>query len=106
MVTSGDENKVIEILEGAGKNNKRRSIAEFFEDFIDPDISDFKNYANDFSEVSMKDICRSYKIRTEGELIKKALEFTNWNRKKTAKMLSISYKSLLNKMKACELERG
>ncbi|MFH1761311.1 MAG: sigma 54-interacting transcriptional regulator, partial [bacterium] len=87
MVVSGDENKIIETLGGYYKNNKRRGIADFFEDFIHPDISDLKKYENDFSKVSMKGICRINKIRTEGELMKKALEFTNWNRKKTAKML-------------------
>ena len=53
----------------------------------------------------MKEICRIYKTRTEGELIKKALEFTGWNRRKTATILNISYKSLLNKIKAHELEK-
>lgn len=106
MVASGDEKKIVKILGGIGKSDKHRSIAEFFADFIDPDSSDFKKYKNKSNELSMKDICRIYKIRTEGELIKKALDFTDWNRKKTAKMLSISYKSLLNKIKVCELERS
>ena len=106
MVVSGDENKIIETLGGYYENNKRWGIADFFEDFIHPDISDLKKYAKDFSKVSMKEICRIYKIRTEGELMKKALEFTNWNRKKTAKMLNISYKSLLNKIKAYDLEKN
>jgi transcriptional regulator with PAS, ATPase and Fis domain len=36
-------------------------------------------------------------------LLRKALESTNWNRKKAAALLSISYKSMLNKMKHYEL---
>jgi len=106
VVVSGDESKIIETLGGYYKNNKYRDIGYFFEDLIHPDISGLKKYANDSKKISMKDVCRSYKIRTERELIKKALEFTNWNRKKTAKFLSISYKSLLNKIKTYDLEKN
>jgi DNA-binding NtrC family response regulator len=35
--------------------------------------------------------------------MRKALEETNWNRKKAARLLNISYKSLLNKIKECGL---
>jgi transcriptional regulator with PAS, ATPase and Fis domain len=35
--------------------------------------------------------------------MEKALERTNWNRKKAAAMLNISYKSMLNKIKAYNL---
>jgi len=35
--------------------------------------------------------------------MKEALEKTNWNRKKAAILLDISYKSLLNKIKAYDL---
>jgi transcriptional regulator with PAS, ATPase and Fis domain len=40
---------------------------------------------------------------TEKTIIKKALERTNWNRKKAAGLLDISYKSLLNKIKQYRL---
>jgi transcriptional regulator with PAS, ATPase and Fis domain len=42
-------------------------------------------------------------MRTEKTLVKKALESANWNRKKAAEMLDISYKSLLNKIKTFNL---
>jgi DNA-binding NtrC family response regulator len=35
----------------------------------------------------------------EKNIMKKALDNTNWNRKKAAGMLNISYKSMLNKIK-------
>jgi transcriptional regulator with PAS, ATPase and Fis domain len=35
--------------------------------------------------------------------MKRALERTNWNRKKAAALLDISYKSLLNKIKSYDL---
>ena len=37
------------------------------------------------------------------EIMKKALESTNWNRKKAANLLNISYKSMLNKIKSYEM---
>jgi DNA-binding NtrC family response regulator len=42
-------------------------------------------------------------LRAEKQIIKKALEKASWNRKKAARMLEISYKSLLNKMKEFDL---
>jgi transcriptional regulator with PAS, ATPase and Fis domain len=41
--------------------------------------------------------------RTEKKVIAKALEHSDWNRKKAAKILDISYKSLLNKIKEYNL---
>jgi two-component system response regulator AtoC len=105
MVVSGDESKIVNKLGGYYKKNKHWGMTGFFEDSIHPVIPDLGKHKNDSSKLSMKEICRISKTRTEGELMKKALEFTNWNRKKTAKMLKISYKSLLNKIKAYSLEK-
>lgn len=48
---------------------------------------------------SFKLAARAASRRTERELILKALKQTNWNRKRAAQELKISYKSLLYKMK-------
>jgi DNA-binding NtrC family response regulator len=53
--------------------------------------------------MSLKSISDQFVCRTEKKLLRKALESTNWNRKKAAALLSISYKSMLNKMKHYEL---
>jgi len=50
--------------------------------------------------VSLKDVHREAVLRAEAEVIRKALDKTNWNRKKAAVLLNISYKALLYKMKA------
>jgi two-component system response regulator AtoC len=50
---------------------------------------------------SLKDVHREAVIKAEAQVIRKALENTNWNRKKAAGLLNISYKALLYKMKAC-----
>lgn len=49
--------------------------------------------------VSLKEAARAASQRAERELILKALTRTNWNRKKAAQELRISYKALLYKMK-------
>jgi two-component system response regulator AtoC len=48
---------------------------------------------------SLKTAARAASRRTERELILKALEQTHWNRKRAARDLQISYKSLLYKIK-------
>ena len=50
---------------------------------------------------SLKEVHREAVIRAETEVIRKALTLTNWNRKQAAKMLNISYKAMLYKMKEC-----
>jgi len=53
---------------------------------------------------SLKAAARAASRRAERELILKALEQTHWNRKRAARELQISYKSLLYKIKQIELE--
>ena len=68
-----------------------------------PDISNIKRYLRDLNKISLKEIQRAYITRTEKKLMKEVLEKTNWNRKKASILLDISYKSLLNKIKAYNL---
>jgi DNA-binding NtrC family response regulator len=51
------------------------------------------------SQASLKVAARAASKRTERELIMQALERTHWNRKRAARELQISYKSLLYKIK-------
>jgi len=77
---------------------------DYSEDIYDiAELSDVKRYLKDLSKVSLKDICREFITRTEKKVMKQALNKTNWNRKKAAILLDISYKSLLNKIKAYDL---
>jgi two-component system response regulator AtoC len=55
---------------------------------------------------SLKEIHKSAVREVEKELICKALKGTNWNRKKAADLLNISYKSLLNKIKESGIAKG
>jgi transcriptional regulator with PAS, ATPase and Fis domain len=52
---------------------------------------------------SLRERVRQAAIRTESEIIKETLERHRWNRRKTAEALRISYRSLMYKMKHCNL---
>ncbi|HUK56122.1 MAG TPA: sigma-54 dependent transcriptional regulator [Nitrospiria bacterium] len=52
----------------------------------------------------LKQVAREAMKKAEGEAILKALEQTRWNRKEAARLLKISYKALLYKIRQCNLE--
>jgi len=54
----------------------------------------------------LKALVRGLKDEAEMEAIADALEKTNWCRKDAAKMLGISYKALLYKMRQFNLDSG
>ena len=51
----------------------------------------------------MRDIGRRAARDAEREALKRVLYQTNWNRKKAARILEVSYKTLLQKIKECGL---
>ena len=53
--------------------------------------------------VSLKEISRQAALRAEREVISAMLARTNWNKRKAAARLQISYKALLYKIKDCGL---
>ena len=66
-------------------------------------LADVKKHIKDLENISLKKIGGIFLERAEKKLLKKALDSTNWNRKRAAAMLDISYKSLLNKIKEYNL---
>ncbi|MBW2058468.1 MAG: sigma 54-interacting transcriptional regulator [Deltaproteobacteria bacterium] len=54
--------------------------------------------------VSLKEISRRAALEAEREVIEKTLKKTRWNRKMAARLLNISYKALLYKIKECGLD--
>jgi DNA-binding NtrC family response regulator len=68
-----------------------------------PTAHEIKDYLPALKNISLKSICDEFVSRTERRLMKKALESTSWNRKRAAELLSISYKSMLNKMKVYDI---
>jgi DNA-binding NtrC family response regulator len=66
-------------------------------------LDDIKKHLKDLNNISLKKISAIFLERAEKKLVKKALDSTSWNRKRAAKLLGISYKSLLNKIKEYRL---
>lgn len=55
------------------------------------------------AERTLRERVRQAVIKTESEIIRETLERHRWNRRKTAAALQISYRSLMYKMKHCNL---
>jgi DNA-binding NtrC family response regulator len=55
---------------------------------------------------SLLEIGRRAALKAEYEVIERVLLQTKWNRRQAAKILKISYKALLNKLKAMEEARA
>jgi len=52
----------------------------------------------------LKDVSRLAAMEAEGVVIRRALEKTQWNRRRAAELLQISYKALLYKMRDCGIK--
>ena len=59
---------------------------------------------DDPAGVSLKDMSKTLTSTAEREVILRALQQTQWNRKQAAIMLNISYKTLLNKIKRLDIK--
>ncbi|MGA9480222.1 MAG: helix-turn-helix domain-containing protein, partial [Desulfobacterales bacterium] len=63
-------------------------------------LADIKTFLKETKTYSLKSLRQEFTTAVEKNLVNKALAFTSGNRKKAAAVLEVSYKSLLNKMKA------
>ena len=101
IVADGSEDRVARKLR---THKKYRSITNYYKDINAlAGLSDVKKHVKDLDNISLKKIGGIFLERTEKKLVKKALDSTNWNRKRAAALLEISYKSLLNKIKEYHL---
>jgi DNA-binding NtrC family response regulator len=55
-------------------------------------------------QIPLREVGRRAALEVEREAIDAMLHQTGWNRKKAAKLLGVSYKTLLQKIRECELE--
>jgi DNA-binding NtrC family response regulator len=67
------------------------------------DHSKIKELVNGKRDICLKTIRRQYVAEAERQAICKALELTRWNRKKAAKLLQVSYKTVLNRIEEFKL---
>ncbi len=104
IVSTGDERFVLEAppYAEAAKSGKTIDIINFFPGTsrLVARLKEMIDKGNDFS---LRGVCEDFAQITERRLIKIALDQTNWNRKKAASLLKISYKSMLNKIKEYNL---
>jgi len=61
-------------------------------------------YHKSVSSLSLKEATREAARKAETDAILDVLSYTRWNRRKTAALLKISYKALLNKIREYEIE--
>jgi two-component system response regulator AtoC len=92
IIVLGNEKVIIDELASANKEEPTKIIKEV----ANPNTKPWS---------SLKEVHREAILKAESEVIRKALEMTNWNRKKAAKILNISYKALLYKIKECCIDR-
>ena len=55
-------------------------------------------------EVPLREVGRRAALEAERETIERVLRHTQWNRKQAARILQVSYKTLLQKIRDCELQ--
>jgi len=92
LVVLGNEDTIVEELTPAVKK--------------DPMLEENKKMASGKKEwPSLREVHQEAIRKAESEMILKALETTNWNRKRAADMLNISYKALLYKIKETSLDK-
>jgi len=106
VVIMGREDLIVrQYLNGSGKMMKPKSVAPAA-DPVETRPSDEKTQepAVISSFLSLKHVAREAMKKAEGEAILKALEQTRWNRKAAARLLQISYKALLYKIRQCNLD--
>ena len=101
IVVDGAEDRVAKKLR---IHKKYHGITDYYQDINSlAGLSDVKKHVKDLDNISLKKIGGIFLERAEKKLVKKALDSTNWNRKRAATLLDISYKSLLNKIKEYKL---
>jgi len=70
----------------------------------EPSRKEKEAYPDKDGSLSLKEVHRDAVLSAESEVIRKALAMTNWNRKRAASMLNISYKTLLYKIQKYSLD--
>ena len=103
-ILNGDKDSVMMNLSQQWAENKK--LINQYQDLDTlAGIGSLKKRLTKLDNLSLKNVCSDFLVPTEKKIITKALEQTNWNRKKAAGFLDISYKSLLNKIKKYKLAR-
>ena len=106
MILGSSEDSLDELLIGKKTGPQKAGLTTSAGPYINAaDLLEFdKKGPPDLSSLSLKKIKKKAIVRVEKEIISYVLEKTGWNRSKATKILNISYKTLLYKIKNLEIE--
>ncbi len=99
-VMNGDNGKFLKDLHLVNTQSSLKTDQKMIESLkACSTTADVRDCLRQIEKKPLKEICSSFMAKIEKNVMRKALEATNWNRKKASAMLNISYKSMLNKIK-------
>ncbi len=106
IVILGDEDVAIKnyFKKNEKENGNTQGVSEKIIDTFEKQAVPIEN--KDSFGFSLKKAGKAAARKAESELIKRVLHDTHWNRKETAKVLGISYKALLYKIKECNWDNN
>ena len=106
MILGSSEDSLDDMLIGNEPRPQEAGLTASAGPYLSPaDLSEFDlKDPPDLSSLSLKKIKKKAIIRVEKEIISYVLEKTGWNRSKATKILNISYKTLLYKIKDLGIE--
>jgi two-component system response regulator AtoC len=96
IVVLGSEGSILEEIDAASRQPPPS----------DPEPEEGEAPSEDDELLSLREIGRAAARDAEREALRRVLSQTNWNRKKAARILEVSYKTLLQKIKECGLAEG
>ncbi len=104
IIIAGDEDAILKRIYYAECQRPQEARAHL-NSSTDPFYSHakIKKILKEINNYSLKSIRDEFIAATEKKLIEKVLKNVNWNRKKAASLLEVSYKSLLNKIKQFDI---
>jgi two-component system response regulator AtoC len=69
-----------------------------------PNVAWIEEVEEKAGEIPLREVGRRAALEAERETIGRVLHHTNWNRKQAARILGVSYKTLLQKIRGCGLQ--
>jgi two-component system response regulator AtoC len=96
IVVLKSEDPVVAELVSGGERGVRSTVTAF-----QALLEEVEESAGD---VPLREVGRKASLEAEREAIERVLHQTNWNRKQAARLLQVSYKTLLQKIRECGLE--
>ena len=101
LVILGDINDLMQYLVNEGSFAHERQVGTVAQGTFEVEVD-----TNETEEIMpLKLAAKEASLKAERNMILKALKETNWNKKKAAQLLQISYKALLYKIKECGIEK-